>query len=50
MVMSGIPKSRVSRLCEKIDQRVKAFLKRPIKGDRWIVIAVLKPRWCEAVM
>ena len=31
--MSGISKSQVSRLCEEIDERVKAFLKRPIEGD-----------------
>jgi transposase-like protein len=33
MGMSGISKRQVSRLCEEIDQRVKAFLDRPIKGD-----------------
>ena len=31
--MSGISKSQVSRLCEKIDERVKAFLGRPIEDD-----------------
>lgn len=31
---SGISKSQVSRLCEEIDDRVKAFLDRPIEGDR----------------
>ena len=31
--MSSISKSQVSRLCEEIDQRVKAFLDRPIEGD-----------------
>jgi len=31
--MSGISKSQVSRLREEIDQRVKAFLDRPIEGD-----------------
>jgi transposase-like protein len=30
MGMTGISKSQVSRLCEDIDQRVKAFLDRPI--------------------
>jgi len=30
MGMSGISKSQVSRLCEEIDVRVKAFLDRPI--------------------
>ena len=33
MGMTGISKSRVSRLCEEIDEKVKAFLSRPIKGD-----------------
>jgi putative transposase len=31
--MSGISKSQVSRLCEKIDGKVRAFLDRPIEGD-----------------
>jgi putative transposase len=33
MGMSGISKSQVSRLCEEIDDKVQAFLTRPIKGD-----------------
>jgi transposase-like protein len=33
MGMSGISKSQVSRLCAKIDERVNAFLTRPIEGD-----------------
>ena len=33
MGMSGISKSQVSRLCEDIDGKVKAFLDRPIEGD-----------------
>jgi len=33
MGMSGISKSQVSRLCEKIDVCVKAFLDRLIEGD-----------------
>lgn len=33
MGMSGISKTQVSRLCEEIDSRVKAFLERPIEGD-----------------
>ena len=32
MGMSGISKSQVSRLCEQIDGKVKAFLDRPIEG------------------
>ncbi|MEO1533795.1 MAG: IS256 family transposase [Pseudomonadota bacterium] len=31
---SGVSKSQVSRLCEEIDERVQAFLARPIEG-RW---------------
>jgi putative transposase len=33
MGMSGISKSQVSRLCAKIDHKVKAFLSRPTEGD-----------------
>tara|TARA_R110000787_G_C13418336_1_gene444671 strand:- start:1027 stop:1659 length:633 start_codon:yes stop_codon:yes gene_type:complete len=31
--MDGISKSQVSRLCEELDERVHAFLDRPIEGD-----------------
>jgi putative transposase len=31
--MEGISKSQVSRLCGEIDERVHAFLARPIEGD-----------------
>ena len=34
MGISGISKSQVSRLCAEIDERVGAFLERPIEG-RW---------------
>ena len=30
---TGVSKSQVSRLCEEIDERVKAFLDRPLEGD-----------------
>jgi putative transposase len=30
---AGVSKSQVSRLCEEIDDRVKAFLDRPLEGD-----------------
>lgn len=30
---SGVSKSQVSRLCEEIDEKVKAFLTRPLEGD-----------------
>jgi len=33
MGMTGISKSQVSRLCAEIDERVKAFLDRPIEGS-----------------
>jgi putative transposase len=47
MGMSGISKSQVSRLCEGIDVKVKAFLERPIEGDwpyLWIDATYLKVR------
>ena len=45
--MSGVSKSQVSRLCAEIDERVKAFLTRPIEGDwpyLWIDATYLKVR------
>jgi transposase-like protein len=45
--MSGISKSQVSRLCEDIDERVGAFLDRPIEGDwpyLWIDATYVKVR------
>ena len=33
MGLSGISKSQVSKLCKEIDERVKAFLERPLEGD-----------------
>src|SRR5471032_1859488 len=33
MGMSGVSKSQVSRLCEEIDERVNAFLDRPLEGE-----------------
>jgi transposase-like protein len=47
MGMSGISKSQVSRLCEEIDVRVKAFLDRPIEGDWpyvWLDATYIKVR------
>src|SRR5260221_6926561 len=47
MGMSGISKSKVSRLCEEIDERVQAFLGRPIEGDwpyLWIDATYVKVR------
>jgi len=45
MGMSGISKSQVSRLCEEIDDKVQAFLERPIEGEwpyLWIDATYLK--------
>ena len=45
--MSGISKSQVSRLCTEIDERVGAFLSRPIEGDwpyLWIDATYVKVR------
>jgi transposase-like protein len=47
MGMGGISKSQVSRLCEEIDERVHAFLDRPIEGDwpyLWIDATYVKQR------
>ncbi len=47
MGISGISKSQVSRLCQEIDERVKAFLQRPIEGDwpyLWIDATYVKVR------
>src|SRR5712692_3073298 len=47
MGMTGISKSQVSRLCEEIDEKVKAFLDRPIEGDwpyLWIDATYVKVR------
>jgi transposase-like protein len=44
---TGISKSQVSRLCEEIDGKVKAFLDRPIEGDwpyLWIDATYVKAR------
>jgi len=45
--MEGISKSQVSRLCGEIDERVQAFLTRPIEGDWpyiWLDATYLKVR------
>lgn len=45
--MSGISKGQVSRLCEEMDGKVKAFLTRPLEGDwpyLWIYAISLKVR------
>ena len=48
--MSGVSKSQVSRLCAEFDERVQAFLERPIEGEwpyPWIDATYAKTR--EAV-
>jgi len=45
--MTGISKSQASRLCEEIDERVNAFLERPLEGDwpyLWIDATYVKVR------
>jgi putative transposase len=45
--MSGISKNQVSRLCAEIDERVTAFLERPLEGDwpyLWIDATYVKVR------
>ena len=45
--MSGVSKSQVSRLCGELDERVGAFLNRPIEGDwpyLWIDATYVKKR------
>ena len=47
MGMTGISKSQVSRLCAQIDERVQAFLNRPIEGSwpyLWIYVTYVKVR------
>jgi len=53
MGMSGISKSQVSRLCEEIDEKVKAFLARPLEGDwpyLWIDATYLKVRFSGRII
>jgi transposase-like protein len=45
--IDGISKSQVSRLCEEIDERVTAFLDRPLEGDwpyLWVDATYVKVR------
>jgi transposase-like protein len=45
--MTGISKSQVSRLCTEIDEKVKAFLDRPLEGEWpyiWLDATYLKVR------
>ena len=47
MGMSGVSKSQVSRLCAELDERVGAFLNRPIEGEwpyLWLDATTIKVR------
>ena len=47
MGLSGISKSQVSKLCKEIDERVHAFLERPLEGEwpyLWLDATDLKVR------
>ena len=47
MGMTGVSKSQVSRLCAEIDDRVNAFLSRPLEGDwpyLWLDATYIKAR------
>ena len=47
MGLSGISKSQVSKLCKDIDERVNAFLERPLEGEwpyLWLDATYLKER------
>jgi putative transposase len=47
MGMTGISKSQVSRLCAEIDDKIEAFLNRPLEGDwpyLWLDATYVKVR------
>src|SRR6266404_9419806 len=47
MGMTGISKSQVSRLCVEIDDKIDAFLNRPLEGDwpyLWLDATYVKVR------
>src|SRR5439155_9883049 len=47
MGMTGISKSQVSHLCAEIDDKIEAFLNRPLEGDwpyLWLDATYLKVR------
>ena len=47
MGLTGISKSQVSKLCKEIDERVNAFLNRPIEGEwpyLWLDATYLRQR------
>ena len=53
MGMTDISKSQVSRLCQEIDERVQAFLERPIEGDwpyLWLEATYIKVRRARCIV
>jgi putative transposase len=51
--MSGVSKSEVSRLCGELDERVGAFLARPIEGDwpyLWLDATYVKTREAGSIV
>jgi putative transposase len=51
--MSGVSRSQVSRLCAELDERVGAFLNRPIEGDwpyLWIDATYVKAREAGSIV
>ena len=53
MGASGVSKSQVSRLCQEIDERVNAFLSRPLEGSwpyLWIDATYLKVREADRIV
>ena len=44
---TGVSKSEVSRLCAEIDERVEAFLERPIEGE-WPLDPLRGSSWLDA--
>jgi putative transposase len=53
MGTTGISKSQVSRLCAEIDEKVEAFLARPLEGDwpyLWIDATYVKVRQSERIV
>ena len=53
MGMTGVSKSQVSRLCVEIDERVDAFLNRPLEGEwpyLWLDATYIKVRRCGRIV
>jgi len=47
--MTGISKSQVSRLCEEIDDKIRAFVNRPLEGEwPYLWLDAATPGFAEA--